>query len=87
MGRRAAIFRLIPLLRVVLQTSYCTGCTHSLFKDVLQSGLGMGMGMNGAAQEKWKMTARGVFRTLAPASDTRRSTRMAFTAFAYAVDV
>ena len=36
----------ISLPRNVLQTSYCT---HLLSKDVLQTGLGMGMGMNGSA--------------------------------------
>ena len=34
--------------RKVIQTSYCT---HLLFEDALQTGLGMGMGMNGTAQE------------------------------------
>ena len=41
------IFVPIPLPRKALQTSYCT---HLLFKDILQTGLGMGMGMNGTAQ-------------------------------------
>ena len=43
------IFVPIPLPRKVLQTSYCT---HLLLTDGLQTGLGMGMGMNGTAQMK-----------------------------------
>ena len=41
------IFIPIPLPRKVQQTSYCT---HLLFSYVLQTGLCMGMGMNGTAQ-------------------------------------
>ena len=37
----------IPLPTKVLRTSYCT---HLLFKQVLQTVLGMGMGMHGTAQ-------------------------------------
>ena len=37
----------IPLPREALQTSYCT---RSLLTNVLQTGMGMGMGMNGTAQ-------------------------------------
>ena len=43
----AVIFSPIPLPRKVLQTSYCT---HLLLKDITQTGLGMGIGMNGTAQ-------------------------------------
>ena len=44
------MFILIPLPRKVTQTSYCT---HLLFADVLQTGLGMGMGMNGTADNAY----------------------------------
>ena len=43
----AVVFMPIPLPGKVPQTSCCT---HLLLKDVLQTGLGMGMGMNGTAQ-------------------------------------
>ena len=52
----AVIFIPIPLPIQVLQTSYCT---HLLFKDVLQTGLGMGMGMNGTAHSLIVFKARG----------------------------
>ena len=37
----------IPLPRQVLQTPYCS---HWVFEYVIQTGFGMGMGMNGTAQ-------------------------------------
>ena len=43
----AVIFIRIPLPRKGLQTSYCT---HVLLECVLQTGLDMGMSMNGTAQ-------------------------------------
>ena len=43
----AVIFIPIPLPRKVIQTSCCT---HMLLKSVIQTGLGMGMGMNRTAQ-------------------------------------
>ena len=43
----AAIFIPIPLPRKVIRTSYCT---HLLSEDVLPTGSGMGMGMNGTAR-------------------------------------
>ena len=52
----AVTFIPIPLPRKVLQTSCCT---HLSFEDVLQTGLGMDMGMNGTAPARTLRSFKG----------------------------
>ena len=56
----AVIFILTPLPNRVLQASYCT---HFFYGNVLQTIMGMGMGMNVTAQarsSRWRTSATGL---------------------------